>query len=319
MLTTRPLLVPRLRNSCTIPPLTIWVLLGLLQPSPPPIFTLKLYHCTCLWVKHIRIWTLCAQEIGKHLPEGPTSGQYQEAIGLQDVNHLLTHLTSSTLGTACILRWAEVLTKKQNPRFLYHADRTSNLFKALFALSEDKNNLCGMWHHCCKNVCHNTNQNVQITCIHKDENKIQDTKYLENVWLPSNTNVSKKCTVGCTACVLSESEATRTRPNRNYFYELTRRWRTLICVIWLFKGNTSSTRANETKVRLERTGGSGLAESIRIFWKSSRHCGKPRNTLNGYPEMRTRFETDISWTQPWSRDNHANDEKNQLSVDLFRI
>ena len=33
MLTTHPLLVPRLRKSCAIPPLTLWVLLGLLRDS----------------------------------------------------------------------------------------------------------------------------------------------------------------------------------------------------------------------------------------------------------------------------------------------
>jgi hypothetical protein len=39
MLTTHPLLVPRLRKSWTIPPLTLWVLLGLLRGFPLP-FTL---------------------------------------------------------------------------------------------------------------------------------------------------------------------------------------------------------------------------------------------------------------------------------------
>jgi len=33
MLTTHPLLVPRLRKSCAVPPLTLWVLLGLLRGS----------------------------------------------------------------------------------------------------------------------------------------------------------------------------------------------------------------------------------------------------------------------------------------------
>jgi hypothetical protein len=35
MLTTHPLLVPRLRKSLSIPPLTLWVLLGLLRGFPP--------------------------------------------------------------------------------------------------------------------------------------------------------------------------------------------------------------------------------------------------------------------------------------------
>jgi hypothetical protein len=34
MLTTHPLLVPRLRKSWAVPPLTLWVLLGLLRGSP---------------------------------------------------------------------------------------------------------------------------------------------------------------------------------------------------------------------------------------------------------------------------------------------
>jgi hypothetical protein len=34
MLTTHPLLVPRLRKSSAIPPLTLWVFLGLLRGSP---------------------------------------------------------------------------------------------------------------------------------------------------------------------------------------------------------------------------------------------------------------------------------------------
>ena len=33
ILTTHPLLVPRLRKSCAVPPLTLWVLLGLLRGS----------------------------------------------------------------------------------------------------------------------------------------------------------------------------------------------------------------------------------------------------------------------------------------------
>jgi hypothetical protein len=35
MLTTHPILVPRLRKSLAIPPLTLWVLLGLLRDPPP--------------------------------------------------------------------------------------------------------------------------------------------------------------------------------------------------------------------------------------------------------------------------------------------
>jgi hypothetical protein len=42
MLTTHPLLVPRLRKSRAIPPFTLWVLLGLLRGS------LYLYLCTVL-------------------------------------------------------------------------------------------------------------------------------------------------------------------------------------------------------------------------------------------------------------------------------
>jgi hypothetical protein len=37
MLTTHRLLVPRLRKSWAIPPLTLWVLLGLLRGPPPPV------------------------------------------------------------------------------------------------------------------------------------------------------------------------------------------------------------------------------------------------------------------------------------------
>jgi hypothetical protein len=41
MLTTHPLLVPRLRKSWAIPPLTLWVPLGLLRASPLPSLFLK--------------------------------------------------------------------------------------------------------------------------------------------------------------------------------------------------------------------------------------------------------------------------------------
>jgi hypothetical protein len=41
MLTAHPLLVPRLRKSWAIPPLTLWVLLGLLRGSPLPLLTWK--------------------------------------------------------------------------------------------------------------------------------------------------------------------------------------------------------------------------------------------------------------------------------------
>jgi hypothetical protein len=39
ILTTHPLLVPRLRNSWAIPPLTLWVLLGLLRVSLYPFYS----------------------------------------------------------------------------------------------------------------------------------------------------------------------------------------------------------------------------------------------------------------------------------------
>jgi hypothetical protein len=54
MLTTHPLLVPRLRKSWAIPPLTLWVLLGLLRVP----FTLYLYqhmHNNILMKFHYRV------------------------------------------------------------------------------------------------------------------------------------------------------------------------------------------------------------------------------------------------------------------------
>jgi hypothetical protein len=60
MLTTHPLLVPRLRKSWAIPPLTLWVLLGLLRGSPLPLPVVEKYgedqsERSCEKLRSIRI------------------------------------------------------------------------------------------------------------------------------------------------------------------------------------------------------------------------------------------------------------------------
>jgi len=56
MLTTHPLLVQRLRKSWAIPPLTLWVLLGLLQGSLYPLC----WPAEELWASHKG---LCSMEL----------------------------------------------------------------------------------------------------------------------------------------------------------------------------------------------------------------------------------------------------------------
>jgi hypothetical protein len=56
MLTTHPLLVPRLRKSSAIPPLTLWVLLGLLRCSPLPLY----YICGYVNLLHYKCCEPCA-------------------------------------------------------------------------------------------------------------------------------------------------------------------------------------------------------------------------------------------------------------------
>ena len=60
--TTRPFLVPRLRNSWAIPPLTLWVLLGLLWGSLYPFTYWQSFHqCCWQWLIFIVLASLISE------------------------------------------------------------------------------------------------------------------------------------------------------------------------------------------------------------------------------------------------------------------
>jgi hypothetical protein len=69
MLTTHPLLVPRLRKSGAIPPLTIWVLLGLLRGSLY-LYPFTWFSCWNAMSCYILRWLIISHELTVHLQLG---------------------------------------------------------------------------------------------------------------------------------------------------------------------------------------------------------------------------------------------------------
>jgi hypothetical protein len=106
MLTTHPLIVPRLRKSWVLPPLTLWVLLGLLRGSLYPLY---LSPCRCRFV--FGRGHLCFR-VSIHCGQYSNSGWRQWRMLVVFLKYVV-HLK-------CLDKWQELVpTPKRGERFIW--------------------------------------------------------------------------------------------------------------------------------------------------------------------------------------------------------